>query len=131
MSRLITSLWFLDTVPHNTTGDETALNEDKYGKLISFNHTVVDETSSSINPGLTLENGIKQNVLRIAFKEGSLLCKNTKFAILYLTYFRPAHLMGPSTSPQQWPPSSSSTHISSTYLHCHALPLAPPRSPVS
>ena len=61
MSQLITSLWFLDTVPHNTTGDETALNEDKYGKLISFNHTVVDETSSSINPGLTLENGIKGN----------------------------------------------------------------------
>jgi hypothetical protein len=42
--------------------------------------------------------GIKQNVIRIAFKKGSVLCKNTKFAILYLTYFRPAHLMGPSTS---------------------------------
>jgi hypothetical protein len=56
MSRLITSLWFLDTVPHNTTGDETALNEDK-----SYNHTVVDESSSSINPGLTPENGIKGN----------------------------------------------------------------------
>jgi len=47
---------------------------------------------------LRSKNGIKQNVLRIAFKEGSVLCKNTKFAILYLTYFRPAHLMGPSTS---------------------------------
>ena len=64
MSRLITSLWFLDTVPHNTTGDETALNEDKSWRLMSFvtcNHTVVDESSSSINPGLTLENGIKGN----------------------------------------------------------------------
>jgi len=47
---------------------------------------------------LRSKNGIKQNVIRIAFKKGSLLCKNTKFAILYLTYFRPAHLMGPSTS---------------------------------
>jgi hypothetical protein len=64
MSRLITSLWFLDTVPHNTTGDETALNEDKSWRLMSFvtcNHTVVDESSSSINPGLTPENGIKGN----------------------------------------------------------------------
>jgi hypothetical protein len=64
MSRLITSLWFLDTVPHNTTRDETALNEDKSWRLMSFvtcNHTVVDESSSSINPGLTPENGIKGN----------------------------------------------------------------------
>ena len=42
---------------------------------------------------LRSKNGIKQNVIRIAFKEASLLCKNTKFAILYLTSFRPAHLM--------------------------------------
>jgi len=28
---------------------------------MSFNHTVVDESSSSINPGLTPENGIKGN----------------------------------------------------------------------
>jgi hypothetical protein len=47
---------------------------------------------------LRSKNGIKQNVFRIAFKEASLLCKNTEFAILYLTSFRPVHLMGPSTS---------------------------------
>ena len=62
MSRLITSLWFLDTVPHNTTGDETALNEDKYGKLISFNHTVVDETHSPNNPEPTPVN-IKEDII--------------------------------------------------------------------
>jgi hypothetical protein len=61
MSRLITLLCFLGTVPHNTTEDETALNGDKYEKRTSFNHTVVDETSSSINPGLSPEHVIKGN----------------------------------------------------------------------
>jgi hypothetical protein len=71
MSRLITSLWFLDTVPHNTTRDETALNEDKSWSFVTFNHTVVDESSSSINPGLTPENGIKGNYNVINKKLGN------------------------------------------------------------
>jgi len=44
---------------------------------------------------LRSKKGIQQIVLRILFVEGSILCKNTKLAYLYLTPFQAAHLGRP------------------------------------